>query len=106
MSTGHFYTQNRDPQSPNPANCGTAKALHGTPKEKLAFRSVPRAASTKPQMRPHWYEKGLAELVKLNVVAEYPALVERVGAVTAQYEHTLLLRDSGAKEVFTRGCDY
>lgn len=50
-------------------------------------------------------QKLLSELSAYGAVNEYPPLVEKYGAIVAQYEHTILLKGSG-KEVLTRGMDY
>jgi methionyl aminopeptidase len=46
-------------------------------------------------------EAGLRELIRAGAVFEYPPLVERVGALVAQFEHTMLVNVDGA-EVMTR----
>ena len=48
---------------------------------------------------------GLKELVDADLVTPYPSLVEKRGSITAQYEHTVLLRPT-CKEVLSRGFDY
>ena len=48
----------------------------------------------------------LNTLVKEDLVMAYPPLVDpEPGAMTAQYEHTILLRPT-CKEVVSRGSDY
>lgn len=47
----------------------------------------------------------LRELVDNKLVTPYPSLVDKKGCVTAQYEHTILLRPT-CKEVVSRGPDY
>ncbi|VUZ46037.1 unnamed protein product [Hymenolepis diminuta] len=51
------------------------------------------------------YAMGLRNLVEMNVVREYPPLVDSKGSYTAQWEHTVILRPI-CKEVVTRGEDY
>lgn len=51
------------------------------------------------------YLLGLKHLVSLGVVQDYPPLCDVAGAMTAQYEHTILLRPT-CKEVVSRGTDY
>jgi len=46
-------------------------------------------------------ERGLRELIRAGVVFEYPPLVERDGAIVAQFEHTMLVGATSA-EVMTR----
>lgn len=47
----------------------------------------------------------LKELVNAGIVEDYPPLVDRKGAYTAQFEHTILLRPT-VKEIVSRGDDY
>ncbi|EIW86952.1 peptidase M24A methionine aminopeptidase [Coniophora puteana RWD-64-598 SS2] len=51
------------------------------------------------------YLLGLNHLVQQGIVQEYPPLVDQRGSMTAQFEHTILLRPT-AKEVVSRGDDY
>lgn len=44
-------------------------------------------------------------LVQAGLVRDYPPLVDKPGSLTAQYEHTILLRPT-CKEVITRGDDF
>jgi methionyl aminopeptidase len=46
-------------------------------------------------------ERGLRDLVRARVIFEYPPLVERAGAIVAQFEHTMHVGAEGA-EVMTR----
>eukprot|EP00971_Amphidinium_carterae_P294944 5856515-Amphidinium_carterae.1 len=52
-----------------------------------------------------WWSAPLSELCSLGIVDRYPPLADLAGSYTAQYEHTILLHDSG-KEVLTRGIDF
>jgi len=47
----------------------------------------------------------LRELVKEGIVQAYPPLCDVKGSMTAQFEHTVLLRPT-CKEVVSRGDDY
>jgi len=48
----------------------------------------------------------LNELVRQDIVTAYPPLVDpQPGAMTAQFEHTILLRPT-CKEIVSRGDDY
>ncbi|TRM66130.1 methionine aminopeptidase 2-like protein [Schizophyllum amplum] len=51
------------------------------------------------------YLLALNHLVGQGIVEEYPPLFDQKGAMTAQYEHTILLRPT-VKEVVSRGDDY
>ncbi|KAI3622111.1 methionine type [Moniliophthora roreri] len=48
---------------------------------------------------------GLNHLVQQGIVQEYPPLYDQRGSMTAQFEHTVLLRPT-VKEVVSRGDDY
>ena len=47
----------------------------------------------------------LNELVKKEIISEYPPLVDVSKSFVAQYEHTILLKPSG-KEIMSIGDDY
>jgi len=51
------------------------------------------------------YLLALNHLVAQGIVQDYPPLCDQRGSMTAQYEHTILLRPT-VKEVVTRGDDY
>ncbi|KAF8078985.1 methionine aminopeptidase 2-like protein [Lyophyllum atratum] len=51
------------------------------------------------------YLLGLNHLVAQGIVQDYPPLCDQRGSMTAQFEHTILLRPT-VKEVVTRGDDY
>ncbi len=51
------------------------------------------------------YLLGLKTLVNQGIVQDYPPLCDVEGAMTAQFEHTILLRPT-CKEVVSRGDDY
>lgn len=51
------------------------------------------------------YLLGLNQLVKSNIVKDYPPLMDTKGCYTAQFEHTLILKPT-AKEILSRGEDY
>ncbi|OBZ79054.1 Methionine aminopeptidase 2 [Grifola frondosa] len=51
------------------------------------------------------YLLALNHLVAQGIVQDYPPLCDARGAMTAQFEHTILLRPTG-KEVVSRGEDY
>lgn len=91
----------RWPRPPPPSAAATAllatiDARHGT----LAFcrRWLARAGAAA-------HGAALAELVAAGTVDAYPPLADGRGALTAQFEHTLVLRPC-VKEVLSRGEDY
>ncbi|KAF9055923.1 peptidase M24A methionine aminopeptidase [Panaeolus papilionaceus] len=51
------------------------------------------------------YLLALNNLVAQGIVQDYPPLCDQRGSMTAQFEHTILLRPTG-KEVVSRGDDY
>lgn len=51
------------------------------------------------------YLYALQQLVRQGIVQEYPPLKDQAGSMTAQFEHTILLRPT-VKEVVSRGDDY
>ncbi|KAH7881046.1 peptidase M24, structural domain-containing protein [Lentinula edodes] len=61
-------------------------------------RYLDRAGETK-------YLLALNHLVQQGIVQDYPPLCDQLGSMTAQFEHTILLRPT-VKEVVSRGDDY
>lgn len=51
------------------------------------------------------YQAGLSLLSKMNVVEEYPPIIDKPGTYTSQWEHTIFIHDFG-KEVLSQGDDY
>ncbi|KAL9932844.1 hypothetical protein V8E36_008099 [Tilletia maclaganii] len=51
------------------------------------------------------YLLGLKHLVQQGIVMDYPPLADEPGSMTAQFEHTILLRPT-CKEIVSRGDDY
>jgi len=51
------------------------------------------------------YLLALNHLVAQGVIQDYPPLCDQIGSMTAQFEHTILLRPT-VKEVVSRGDDY
>ena len=50
--------------------------------------------------------KTLKKLVESNIINHYPPLYEKNGEMTAQYEHTIYLSESGKKTIVSKGVDY
>lgn len=69
------------------------------------FDSLPFCRRYLDRLGEKNYLLGLKHLVSLGVVQDYPPLVDIPEAMTAQYEHTILLRPT-CKEVVSRGEDY
>lgn len=51
------------------------------------------------------YHLGMKQLIDQDIVESYAPLVDREGSHVAQFEHTILIGESG-KEVISRGDDY
>jgi methionyl aminopeptidase len=81
----------------------SAKSLLSTIKKN--FGTLPFCRRYLDRIGQEKYLLGLNTLVKAGIVEDYPPLVEKKGAYTAQYEHTILLRPT-VKEVISRGDDY
>jgi methionyl aminopeptidase len=51
------------------------------------------------------YKFALQNLVDVGLVTAHPPLCDKVGSLTAQFEHTFVLKPT-CKEILTRGDDY
>lgn len=69
------------------------------------FDSLPFCRRYLDRLGEKNYLLGLKHLVSLGVVQDYPPLCDLPEAMTAQFEHTILLRPT-CKEVVSRGEDY
>ncbi|CED83514.1 peptidase methionine aminopeptidase [Phaffia rhodozyma] len=69
------------------------------------FDSLPFCRRYLDRIGESGYLLGLNELVSTGIVMDYPPLTDIKGSMTAQYEHTILLRPT-CKEVVSRGTDY
>jgi len=79
---------------------------------KSLLRTINKQFGTLPFCRRYLDRAGeknylfaLNTLVRDGLVQSYPPLCDQIGSMTAQFEHTLLLRPT-VKEVFSRGDDY
>lgn len=79
---------------------------------KAVLATINRSFGTLPWCRRYLertgetgYLYGLQRLVREGIVQEYPPLKDQAGSMTAQFEHTILLRPT-VKEVISRGPDY
>jgi len=92
------------PNAPNvPLRLQSAKSL---------LRSIKTNFGTLPWCRRYLDRAGetnyllaLNSLVREGLVQDYPPLYDQKGSMTAQFEHTILLRPT-VKEVVSRGDDY
>lgn len=92
-----------------PANVGKTLRLQSA---KNLLRTIDNNFGTLPWCRRYLertgeksYLLGLRHLVDNGIVQDYPPLADIPGSMTAQFEHTILLRPTG-KEVVSRGDDY
>ena len=69
------------------------------------FGSLPFCRRYLDRLGEKNYLLGLKHLVSQGIVQDYPPLADEPGCMTAQYEHTILLRPT-CKEVVSRGTDY
>jgi len=79
---------------------------------KALLKSINKNFGTLPFCRRYLDRAGeskyllaLNNLVAQGIVQDYPPLCDQVGSMTAQFEHTILLRPT-VKEVVSRGDDY
>ncbi|KAJ3721821.1 peptidase M24, structural domain-containing protein [Lentinula raphanica] len=79
---------------------------------KSLLKSIDRNFGTLPFCRRYLDRAGeqkyllaLNHLVQQGIVQDYPPLCDQLGSMTAQFEHTILLRPT-VKEVVSRGDDY
>lgn len=86
-----------------PLRLASAKHLLATINRE--FGSLPFCRRYVDRTGEQNYLLGLRELVKEGIVQAYPPLADVKGCMTAQFEHTLVLRPT-CKEVVSRGDDY
>ncbi|PVF98634.1 peptidase M24A methionine aminopeptidase [Serendipita vermifera] len=92
------------PDAPNiPLRLTSAKSLLKTITNN--FGTLPFCRRYLDRLGESKYLLGLNHLVSQGIVQDYPPLVDVLGCMTAQFEHTLLLRPT-RKEVLSRGDDY
>ncbi|KAF9074923.1 peptidase M24A, methionine aminopeptidase [Rhodocollybia butyracea] len=79
---------------------------------KSLLKSIDKNFGTLPFCRRYLDRAGeskyllaLNHLVQQGIVQDYPPLCDQLGSMTAQFEHTILLRPT-VKEVVSRGDDY
>ncbi|CAN6662185.1 methionine aminopeptidase 2 [Trichomonascus vanleenenianus] len=86
-----------------PLRVSSAKTLLSTIDK--TFGTLPFCRRYLDRIGEEKYLLALNHLCKSGLVNEHPPLVDQKGALTAQYEHTILLRPT-VKEVVSRGDDY
>lgn len=111
-STGNGYVHDegecshyaRNTETGNvPLRLNSAKALLATIDK--TFGTLPFSRRQLDHIGQDKYLLALNNLVRSDVVQDYPPLVDKPGCYTAQFEHTILLRPT-CKEVVSRGDDY
>ncbi|KZV74049.1 peptidase M24A, methionine aminopeptidase [Peniophora sp. CONT] len=86
-----------------PHRLQTAKSLLNTINKN--FNTLPFCRRYLDRLGESRYLLALNHLVAQGIVQDYPPLCDERGAMTAQFEHTILLRPT-RKEVVSRGDDY
>lgn len=81
----------------------SAKSLYYTITKN--FGTLPFCRRYLDRLGEKAYLLGLKHLVDQGIVQDYPPLCDEPGSMTAQFEHTILLRPT-CKEVVSRGDDY
>lgn len=89
--------------TPRPLRLASAKHVLQTINRE--FGSLPFCRRYLDRAGEQNYLLGLRELVKEGIVQAYPPLADIKGSMTAQFEHTFVLRPT-CKEVVSRGDDY
>ncbi|KAF8527373.1 methionine aminopeptidase 2-like protein [Hysterangium stoloniferum] len=97
------YAKIFDAPSNPPLKLTTAKSLFKTINKN--FGTLPFCRRYLDRIGETKYLFALNHLVSTGVVQDYPPLVDIFGSMTAQFEHTILLRPT-VKEVVSRGDDY
>ncbi|EPT03507.1 peptidase M24A methionine aminopeptidase [Fomitopsis schrenkii] len=96
------YARVADPPRVN-LRLTTAKSLLNTINKN--FGTLPFCRRYLDRIGEQRYLLALNHLVQQGIVEDYPPLYDQKGAMTAQFEHTILLRPT-RKEVVSRGDDY
>ncbi|THV01412.1 peptidase M24A, methionine aminopeptidase [Dendrothele bispora CBS 962.96] len=86
-----------------PLRLTSAKSLLNTINKN--FGTIPFCRRYLDRIGESKYLLALNHLVSQGIVEDYPPLCDELGAMTAQFEHTILLRPT-VKEVVSRGDDY
>ncbi|KAE8222442.1 hypothetical protein CF319_g4360 [Tilletia indica] len=111
-STGRGYVQDwgdcshyaRRPHAPSvPLRVTSARSLLMTINKN--FGTLPFCRRYLDRLGEKNYLLGLKHLVQQGIVQDYPPLADEPGSMTAQFEHTVMLRPT-CKEIVSRGDDY
>ncbi|KAI9600092.1 hypothetical protein KEM48_000308 [Puccinia striiformis f. sp. tritici PST-130] len=93
----------KSPDVNKPIRLARAKTLLNTINKN--FDTLPFCKRYLDRLGETRYYAALDNLVNLGIVQAYPPLSDIQGCMTAQYEHTIILRPT-CKEVVSRGDDY
>ena len=111
-STGRGYVVNQGEVSHYALNPDYSTAGLRTPGAKNLLKKIKETFGTLPFCRRYLDQIGEEKylfnsntLVRNDIVQDYPPLMDTPGSLTAQFEHTLVLRPT-CKEVLSRGEDY
>ncbi|KAE8351439.1 MetAP 2-2 [Aspergillus coremiiformis] len=100
-----IYGYGKDPNAPKRVALplASARSLYKTINEN--FGSIVFCRRYLERLGVERYLAGMNSLVNNGIVETYPPLMDVKGSYSAQFEHTILLRES-CKEVISRGSDY
>ncbi|KKK14759.1 hypothetical protein ARAM_006548 [Aspergillus rambellii] len=97
------YGKTHDAPSPASLSLASARSLYKTINEN--FGTIVFCRRDLDRLGIQRYLAGMNSLVANGIVEAYAPLVDIQGSYSAQYEHTILLRET-TKEVISRGDDY
>ncbi|PLW08098.1 hypothetical protein PCANC_23690 [Puccinia coronata f. sp. avenae] len=103
MDDGECSHYAKTPDVNKPIRLARAKTLLNTINKN--FDTLPFCKRYLDRLGETRYYAALDNLVNLGIVQAYPPLSDIQGCMTAQYEHTIILRPT-CKEVVSRGDDY
>ncbi|WAQ81355.1 hypothetical protein PtA15_1A695 [Puccinia triticina] len=103
MDDGECSHYAKAPDVNKPIRLARAKTLLNTINKN--FDTLPFCKRYLDRLGESRYYAALDNLVNLGIVQAYPPLSDIQGCMTAQYEHTIILRPT-CKEVVSRGDDY
>jgi len=103
MDDGECSHYAKTPDVNKPIRLARAKTLLNTINKH--FDTLPFCKRYLDRLGETRYYAALDNLVNLGIVQAYPPLSDIQGCMTAQYEHTIILRPT-CKEVVSRGDDY
>ncbi|KAK0554580.1 Methionine aminopeptidase 2 [Tilletia horrida] len=97
----HYARRTHPPQTT--LRVASARTLLNTINKN--FGTIPFCRRYLDRLGEKNYLLGLKHLVQAGIVQDYPPLADEPGSMTAQFEHTIMLRPT-CKEIVSRGEDY